>query len=185
MSLPPDVPSFKGSEWGRMAYLRQVLDRYVRHGLRRSELKEDHKKGETLTSRLRLLGMQITETGIRPCASPVGRIMAYAATKIEALSDIISTEMQSLGQDIRAVIVTDFEKTSATALVEGVMDEEAGGAIAAFRSLVKCDSGDILDPILMTGSTVLVDDDLSERFLEAARAWIAERELDIDSKSAS
>jgi len=183
MSLPPDVPSFKGSEWGRMAYLRQVLDRYVRHGLRRSELKSDHKKGEILTSRLRLLGMQITETGIRPCASPVGRIMAYAATKIEALSDIISTEMQSLGQDIRAVIVTDFEKTSATALVEGVMDDEAGGAIAAFRSLVKCDSGDILDPILMTGSTVLVDDDLSDRFLEAARAWIAERELDIELRT--
>ena len=127
--------------------------------------------------------MQITETGIRPCASPVGRIMAYAATKIEALSEIISTEMQSLGQDIRAVIVTDFEKTSATALVEGVMDDEAGGAIAAFRSLVKCDSGDMLDPILMTGSTVLVDDDLSERFLEAARAWITERDLDIELKA--
>ena len=91
--------------------------------------------------------------------------------------------MQSLGQDIRAVIVTDFEKTSATALVEGVMDDEAGGAIAAFRSLVKCDSGDILDPILMTGSTVLVDDDLSDRFLEAARAWIAERELDIELRT--
>ena len=83
--------------------------------------------------------------------------MAYAETKIKALSEIISTEMQSLGQDIRAVIVTDFEKTSATALVEGVMDDEAGGAIAAFRSLVQCDSADILDPILMTGSTVLVN----------------------------
>ena len=182
INLPHDVPQFRGSEWGRMSYLRPVLDRYVRHGLRRSELKEDHKKGEILTSRLRLLGMQITETGIRPCASPVGRLW-FAATKIEALSEIISTEMQSLGQDIRAVIVTDFEKTSATALVEGVMDDEAGGAIAAFRSLVKCDSGDMLDPILMTGSTVLVDDDLSERFLEAARAWITERNLDIELKA--
>ena len=183
MDLPPDVPKYIGRSWGRMAYLRPVLDRYVRHGLRRSELKEDHKKGEILTSRLRLLGMQITETGIRPCASPVGRIMAYAASKIEALSDIISTEMQSLGPDIRAVIVTDFEKTSATTLVEGVMDDEAGGAIAAFRALAKCDSGDILDPILMTGSTVLVDDDLSERFLAAARAWIAERDLDIELRA--
>ena len=183
INLPPDVPQFRGSEWGRMAYLRTVLDRYVRHGLRRSELKEDHKKGEILTNRLRLLGMQITETGIRPCASPVGRIMAYAETKIKALSEIISTEMQSLGQDIRAVIVTDFEKTSATALVEGVMDDEAGGAIAAFRTLVQCDSADILDPVLMTGSTVLVDDDLSERFLESARVWIAERDLDIDLKA--
>ncbi len=180
IDLPPDVPNFIGSIWSRMAYLRPVLDRYVRHGLRRSELKQDHEKGEELTSRLRLLGMQITETGIRPCASPVGRIMAYAATKIEALSDIISTEMQSLGEDIRAVIVTDFEKTSATTLVEGVMDDEAGGAIAAFRALVQCDSGDILDPVLMTGSTVLVDDDLSNRFLETARAWISERDLDID-----
>ena len=53
--------------------------------------------------------------------------MAYAATKIEALSEIISTEMQSLGQDIRAV------STSATALVEGVMDDE-------FHQ--SCDSGD-------------------------------------------
>ena len=183
MSLPPEVPKYMGHEWGRMAYLRPVLDRYVRHGLRRSELKDDHKKGEKLTSRLRLLGMQITETGIRPCASPVGRIMAYAATKIEALSEIISTEMQSLGPDIRAVIVTDFEKTSATTLVEGVMDEEAGGAIAAFRALVQCDSGDMLDPVLMTGSTVLVDDDLSERFLSEARAWIAERDLDIELRA--
>ena len=183
IALPPDVPKYIGISWGRMAYLRPVLDRYVRHGLRRSELKEDHEKGETLTSRLRLLGMQITETGIRPCASPVGRIMAYAATKIQALSDIISTEMQSLGNDIRAVVVTDFEKTSATTLVEGVMDEEAGGAIAAFRALVQCDSGDILDPILMTGSTVLVDDDLSDRFLETARAWIAERDLNIELRA--
>ncbi|MGA0380639.1 MAG: DEAD/DEAH box helicase family protein, partial [Candidatus Poseidoniaceae archaeon] len=183
IALPPDVPKYIGTSWGRMAYLRPVLDRYVRHGLRRSELKEDHEKGEKLTNRLRLLGMQITETGIRPCASPVGRIMAYAATKIQALSDIISTEMQSLGQDIRAVVVTDFEKTSATTLVEGVMDEEAGGAIAAFRALVQCDSGDILDPILMTGSTVLVDDDLSERFMETAQAWIAERDLDIELRA--
>ena len=183
IALPQDVPKYIGTDWGRMAYLRPVLDRYVRHGLRRSELKKDHEKGEKLTNRLRLLGMQITETGIRPCASPVGRIMAYAATKIQALSDIISTEMQSLGQDIRAVIVTDFEKTSATTLVEGVMDEEAGGAIAAFRALVQCDAGDILDPILMTGSTVLVDDDLSERFLETARAWIAERDLDIELRA--
>jgi len=183
IALPPDVPKYIGTNWGRMAYLRPVLDRYVRHGLRRSELKEDHEKGEKLTNRLRLLGMQITETGIRPCASPVGRIMAYAATKIQALSDIISTEMQSLGQDIRAVVVTDFEKTSATTLVEGVMDEEAGGAIAAFRALVQCDSGDILDPILMTGSTVLVDDDLSERFMETAQAWIAERDLDIELRA--
>ena len=35
----------------------------------------DHEKAELITQRLRMLGTQITETGIRPCASPVGRIM--------------------------------------------------------------------------------------------------------------
>ena len=106
--------------------------------------------------------------------------MAYASSKIDALSDIIATEMQSLGPDIRAVIITDFEKTSATTLVEGVMDEEAGGAIAAVRAMVRCDSGDILDPVLMTGSTVLVDDDLAERFLQEARLWLQNRNLEVE-----
>ena len=32
----------------------------------------------------------------------------------------------------------------------------------------------------MTGSTVLVDDDLCERFLEAARNWVNEKELTIE-----
>ncbi len=182
INLPPGVPSLHETqlEMSRIAYLRPVLDRYVRHGLRRSKSKEDHTKGQEVTNRLRMLGIQITETGVRPCASPVGRIMAYASSKIDALSDIIATEMQSLGPDIRAVIITDFEKTSATTLVEGVMDEEAGGAIAAFRAMVRCDSGDILDPVLMTGSTVLVDDDLAERFLQEARLWLQNRNLEVE-----
>ncbi len=174
---PPDY--LLNSYQNKLAILRPVLDRYVRYGLRRSESELDHEKAELVTQRLRMLGTQITETGIRPCASPVGRIMAYASTKSEAISTILSSEMQALGGDIRAVIITDFEKTSATTLVEGVMDNEAGGAVAAFRQAVQCDNVDLLNPILMTGSTVLVDDDLAVEFLAAANDWIKERELAI------
>ena len=181
--LPSDVPRIplktSDESWSRMSMLRSVLDRYVRHGLRLSKSKIDHEKAESVIARLRLLGVQITETGSRPCASPVGRVMAYASSKVDALNEIISVEMRALGPNIRAVVVTDFEKTSATALVEGVLDKEAGGAIAVLRSLVKHQAGDHLDPILMTGSTVLVDDDLAERFLERAKAWINERDLDV------
>lgn len=181
--LPSDVPRIplktSDESWSRMSMLRSVLDRYVRHGLRLSKSKIDHGKAESVIARLRLLGVQITETGSRPCASPVGRVMAYASSKVDALNEIISVEMKALGPNIRAVVVTDFEKTSATALVEGVLDKEAGGAIAVLRSLVKHQAGDRLDPILMTGSTVLVDDDLAERFLERAKAWINERNLDV------
>ncbi len=181
--LPSDVPpipmQIHDESWSRMSMLRSVLDRYVRYGLRLSKHKKDHELSKSVIDRLRMLGVQITETGSRPCASPVGRVMAYASSKVDALNEIITAEMQTLGPSIRAVVVTDFEKTSATALVEGVLDKEAGGAVAVFRSLVKHQAGDHLDPILMTGSTVLVDDDLSVRFLERATAWAEERELKI------
>jgi len=182
-SIPEGVPYppeyLLNSYQNKLAILRPVLDRYVRYGLRRSESEIDHEKAELVTQRLRMLGTQITETGIRPCASPVGRIMAYASSKTKAISTILSSEMQALGGDIRAVIITDFEKTSATTLVEGVMDDEAGGAVAAFRQAVQCDNVDLLNPILMTGSTVLVDDDLAAEFLAAANDWINERNLAI------
>ncbi len=181
--LPQDVPEIvmnvDDESWTRMSMLRTVLSRYVRHGLRRSKDEEDHRLSESVVSRLRLLGIQITETGSRPCASPVGRVMAYSSSKVSALTRIFSTEINTLGDSIRAVIVTDFEKTSATSLVDGILDDEAGGAIAVFRSMVAHPEGDSLDPILMTGSTVLVDDDLFERFMTRAKLWISENEVDI------
>ena len=145
----------------------------------RSESKEDHALAEDAKKKLRMLGIQITKGGARACASPVGRVMAYGSAKYDALRDILQSEMQALGSEIRAVIVTDFEKTSATALVKGVLDKEAGGAVAAFRAVLACESTDRLDPVLMTGTTVLVDDDLLERIFPRFEQWVESRGLDI------
>ena len=183
LQLPEGVPIISLKEdyqpWTRMSMLRTVLDRYVRYGLRRSKNVDDHKLSSTIVTRLRMLGVQITETGSRPCASPVGRVMAYSSGKIAALNNIISSEKVALGDKIRAVIVTDFEKTSATSVVEGILDDEAGGAIAVFRSLSSDEEGDSLDPVLMTGSTVLVDDDLFERFITRAKTWVIDNNVDV------
>ena len=105
---------------------------------------------------------------------------AYAEEKTKAVSEILRVEYDVLGPKLRCVIVTDFEKTSSTALVEGIHDREAGGAIGVFKALVHCELGDQLDPILMTGSTLLVDDDIAAKFLEKARAWVLERDLKIE-----
>jgi len=113
------------------------------------------------------------------CASPISRVMAYASAKYGALREILTIEMQALGPDIRAVIVTDFEKTSATTLVEDVLDKEAGGAVAAYRAVLQSEATDRLDPVLMTGTTVLVDDDLLERIFPRFEQWVDERGLDI------
>ena len=162
-----------------MDILITVLDRYIRNGLMRSKSMDDHSLAEEAKRKLRMTGVQITGSGPRLCASPVGRVMAYASAKYDALRNILATEMQALGPDIRAVIVTDFEKTSATALVEGVLDDDAGGAVAAFRAILGTEDTDRLDPVLMTGTTVLVDDDLLERIFPRFEKWSFERNLDI------
>ena len=99
---------------------------------------------------------------------------------MDALIEILRSEMQALGPNIRAVVVTDFEKTSSMAVVEGVLDAEAGGAVAAFRTIVQDEGTDYLNPIMMTGSTVLVDDDLVEKFMDEANSWISEKGLKIE-----
>lgn len=178
--VPPPSPPDPFEPPSKMDVLIPVLDRYVRHHLLRSPDPAHHALAARITSRLRTLGVQITETGSRPCASPVGRVMAYSRSKTEALVPILTAERKALGDAIRAVVVTDYEKTSSvTADVEHLLDAEAGGAIAAFRQLVSHPETDALDPILVTGSSVLVDDDLAPRFLEVAQRWLAEQNRDV------
>ncbi|MCA9117303.1 MAG: DEAD/DEAH box helicase, partial [Planctomycetaceae bacterium] len=155
------------------------LDRYIRHGLRLSHHEADHRLAQLAVRQLRVLGWQITETGCQPCASPVGRVMACSRAKAEALVPILTAEHQVLGDEIRAIVVTDFEKSSAVASeVSHLLDAESGGAMAAFRVLISNPSTDQLDPVLLTGSSVLVDDDLTERFQAEAASWLQQENLE-------
>ena len=163
-----------------MTVLTPVLDRYIRHRLRRSPDPEDHAQAERAIQRLRMLGIQVTETGTQACASPVGRVMAYAKGKTLALLPILKAERKALGDKLRAVVVTDYEKTSAvTAEVSHLLDAEAGGAISAFRTLLSDPETDALDPILVTGSSVLIDEDLTLKFMDRAKAWLSQRKFDV------
>jgi hypothetical protein len=106
--------------------------------------------------------------------------MAYSRAKSDGLLRILKAESRVLGPRIRAVVVADYEKTSAvTPEISYLLDEEAGGAIAAFRALLSDPETDALDPVLVTGSTVLVDDDLAERFLRDSQEWLRQQELDV------
>jgi superfamily II DNA or RNA helicase len=164
-----------------LAMVIPVLDRFIRHRLRPSEDPVDHERAERAIQRLRMLGTQVTETGSQACASPISRVLAYARGKVRAIVPILKVERRALGERIRAIIVTDFEKSSAVSAGIGqLLDEEAGGAIAAYRELLSDPETDALDPILVTGSTVLVDDDLAERFDAAAAEWLGQRKLEVE-----
>ena len=176
--VPPPPEADQADDPGVMSTLIPVLDRYIRHALRRSPSADDRKLAETATARLRLLGSQITETGAQACVSPVGRVLAYAGAKSEALIDILREEFDSRGDSIRAVVIADYEKTSSiSAEITDLLDEEAGGAVAAFRSLLTHERTDLLDPILVTGSTVLVDDELVERFVDTCREMLKSEDI--------
>jgi len=185
ITLPENVPELvldlQPEEVPEMEILVPILDRYVRHYLRRSPRPADHLRAESTIRRLRTLGVQITDTGCQACASPVGRVMAYSRSKTDALPHILSAEIDALGESIRAVVVADYEKTSAvTADVRHLLDDEAGGAVAAFKSLLRQSTTDALDPIMLTGSTVLVDDDLAAAFITAAESWLEKRGFKVE-----
>lgn len=184
IALPEGVPHLgplqSPARVPQMQFWVPVLDRYVRHFLRRSPNKVQQELAKRITSSLRILGIQITETGTRACASPVGRVMAYSHSKTTALKPILSAEMNILGRQIRAVVIADFEKSSAVSeQIKHLMDEEAGGAIAAFKAILRDLKTDKLDPILVTGSTILIDNEIEPVFLQRSRQWLASRNLDV------
>ena len=185
LQLPKSIPALEADllepEVSHLDVLVSVLDRYIRHRLLRSPSTADHELADRAIRRLRALGVQITETGSRACASPAARVMAYSRAKTDAVIPILKAEREVLGDRIRAVVIADYEKTSAVAAeVNHLLDEEAGGAVAAFRALLSDPETDALDPVLVTGSTVLVDDDLADRFMAAVKAWLDDQGLEIE-----
>jgi len=158
-----------------------ILERFVNRCLDLSSNEADHALAERIRRSGRLAGYQITGRGLRPCESPVSRVMSRSRAKAKALAPILAAEARALGQDLRAVVITDFERSAATRSddPDGLIDEEAGGAVQAFREIARHPDTDPLDPILVTGQTVLVDDDLLPKYLEAARRWLAKKKLDV------
>ena len=187
--LPPGVPEFKktennhneGNEIINIDSFIPVISWYVRHALRGSSNEEHHNIAEEVISRLRILGVQITETGHQFCASPVSRVLMYSKSKAKALIEILKKEKEVLKDSIRAVVICDYEKTSAVNNEIGhLLDEEAGGAIAAFRELLTDEETDDLDPILLTGSTVLIDDDLKPTLESECQKWLKENNKKVE-----
>lgn len=109
--------------------------------------------------------------------SDIDRVLALSASKLAVLRRILGQEIRNLGDAVRALVLTDFETAQAGGrrALDGVLDPEAGGAVAAMRSITADPETDVLDPVMLTGSTVFCDDDLTARFVRELEA-IAERE---------
>lgn len=153
----------------------RVLDDFGSHKLKTSSNKADHVLFDRIRTAARKLGYGITEQGLRKQASPVDRVLAFSNSKPQAVAHILATEYASLQERLRAVVVTDFERMSATSIrtVKGVLNEESGGAVACMKTLLAEPISEYLNPCLVTGSLLLTDNRITDRFVAAAEDYLA------------
>jgi superfamily II DNA or RNA helicase len=151
-----------------------LLEDYALRRLKLSPNKAHHAWYDQIRAATRALGLLLTETGFRRQAAAVDRVIALSQAKMEAIGPILQAEEAALGQQLRAVILTDFETSNATSLrqLEGILDEESGGAVGVLRLMVNRPELDALEPVMVTGTAVLCDDDVAARFLREGQAWL-------------
>ena len=143
----------------------------LRH-LKLSAAEDDHRTYAELKGLFAEFGYALTEAGLRRRRAPSDRILAYSEAKNAATVEILEAEIAALGDELRACVITDFEKESAAAKsLAGVLDPDAGGAVRAFRAIVAGAHTNGLDPVLVTGTTVLIDSDAAERLREQMLGW--------------
>lgn len=143
----------------------------LRH-LKLSDREEDHRAYSELKQLFTEFGYALTEAGLRRRRAPADRILAYSDAKNGATVEILKAEIAALGDELRACVITDFEKESAAARsLAGVLDPDAGGAVRAFRAIVADPETNGLDPVLVTGTTVLIDADAAERVRAGMESW--------------
>jgi superfamily II DNA or RNA helicase len=144
-----------------------LLERFGLDVLRVSPDAADHALMGRLRRILRDFGLTLTERGLRASRSPGDLTLTFSQSKDVAACEILAAEHAALGDRLRAVVVTDFERmSSGVRALEGVLDRDAGSALRVFARLVADQRTNTLDPILVTGSQVLADADASERLVE-------------------
>lgn len=133
-----------------------LIGDYARRCLAPSADPRDQAAYEAIRKALPAIGYRLTRTGPRAAESPVDRVLARSAGKAQAAAEILRAEAGELGSRLRALVLTDFAEATATVPAElaGVLDEQAGGAVLALRTLLADPATAALNPVLMTGQTV-------------------------------
>lgn len=155
-----------------------LLEPFGLNVLKVSNDSPDHQLLADLEKSLAPFGLSLTERGLRQGRAPGDLVLALSESKDAATVKILQAEQKALGAQLRAVVITDYEKLSARARkLKDVLDPDAGSAVRLFRALVADAELNDLDAVLVTGTTVLLDSDHGEGLLNTMRQWLAERNL--------
>jgi superfamily II DNA or RNA helicase len=122
---------------------------------------EDPRDAQALSAIKRVLpglGYRLTSRGVRVSTSPVDRVCALSDSKIAATAHILDAEDAVLGSRLRALVLCDFERMTATlpaSLTETPINAQSGSAQLVTAMLAASDGrrGVPLHPLLVTGQT--------------------------------
>jgi hypothetical protein len=91
-----------------------LLEAYAREHLLASQEREDERLLTAVREVLPSLGYLLTVRGLRSTTSPVDRICALSAAKTAAAVHVLAAESAALGEDLRAVVLCDYEQRTAS-----------------------------------------------------------------------
>jgi superfamily II DNA or RNA helicase len=145
-----------------------LLERYVLDRLKVSASDEDHKQLSRLRQTLLPFGITITERGLRQTRSPGDLVLALSESKDEAVVHILVAESAALGEQLRAIVVTDFERMASGVSkgLQGILERDAGSAIRVFRHLASDPRSAHLRPVLATGGALMVGAEHGSEWIE-------------------
>lgn len=159
-----------------------LVEDYVQNHLLTLHTKETEELTRRALKTMKLFGFEYENQKLVQRDSTVSRVLAFSGAKLAAMRDILIKEKEFMADELRVLVLTDFisahvmEKTKQ----RDIFDPQAGGAVAAFRALLAHPETDELDPILVTGQVILVDDDIADCVLSDAQTFFAEKNIDTE-----
>ena len=151
-----------------------LLERFALDVLKLSADPADHELLRRLRRVLLPFGLTLTERGLRQGRSVGDLVLAFSEAKDPAVVEILALEAAALGDRLRAVVVTDFERmSSGVGRARDVLDRDAGSAVRVFGRLAADARTHALGPVLVTGRTILATAELGDWLLSHLREQIA------------
>lgn len=145
-----------------------VIEDYVLYYMENEPLGQPYLK--ELQAALKDIGYLLTGDGMQSLPYGIKSILGMSQSKVLALKAIITREMIAQGEDFRCLILTDYEQGK---------ELDGTSALEVMDFLTRDAETDKCNPILLTGATVLVDDDLLPDFLVCAEIFFEQENLSI------
>lgn len=159
-------------DWGNL------LERFGLDVLKPSADEHDHRLLRDLRKAILPFGLTLTERGMQQSRSPGDLVLTFSESKDFAVAHILAAESKALGKNLRAIVVTDFERMgSGVRHLKGVLENDAGSALRLFGRLATHSETLPLCPTLVTGSLFLLPAAAAPMLLEEFSASLRRQNL--------